>query len=278
MAQVVTTILLDDNPKGLRHIEMANWAGEAFVVPRAQLKELRQRKEVKRPGVYFLFGEGKEKPSVYIGQSENVINRLASHDADRGAEEWNEAVVFVRTLDGALIKYLESNAVYYAKKANRCEVHNAVDPKRNKLSEAQKIQADEYLRRIKTIVGLFGYRVFDDPKEQQVSTEYYFEDARNKDGLGKGSLLSTGEFIVFAGSLSRRQETKSFRGSGPSLRRRLIDEGVLKNKSDKSYEFTRDYVFSSPSAASDTVAGRSTNGWTCWKDKEGRTLDENVRK
>jgi hypothetical protein len=38
------------------------------------------------------------------------------------------------------------------------------------------------------------------------------------------------------------------------------------------YVFTQDYVFSSPSAASDMVLGRSSNGRVEWKDAQGRAL------
>ena len=84
--------------------------------------------------------------------------------------------------------------------------------------------------------------------------------------------------MVFKGSLARIEQTKSFGGSGPRLRSRLIEDGILKKINDKSYIFTQDHIFTSPSAASDTIAGRSTNGWGAWKDDKGNTLDENLRK
>ena len=104
MSHVITTILLDDNPKGLRLIKMEGRTGTVFVAPRGKLAELRSRDEVGQPGLYFLFGEGKERPSVYIGQSENVIGRFMSHDADRKEEQWKVAFIFFGSLDSALIK------------------------------------------------------------------------------------------------------------------------------------------------------------------------------
>jgi hypothetical protein len=38
--------------------------------------------------------------------------------------------------------------------------------------------------------------------------------------------------------------------------------------------FQRDVLFKSPSGATDTIAGASTNGWMLWKTKDGKTLDE----
>ena len=39
-----------------------------------------------------------------------------------------------------------------------------------------------------------------------------------------------------------------------------------------------DYTFPSPSAAAAMVVGGSSNGWTRWKDAEGKTLSEVYRK
>ena len=44
------------------------------------------------------------------------------------------------------------------------------------------------------------------------------------------------------------------------------------------YVFVKDYVFNSPSAASDIVLGNSTSGWKKWKTESGKTLEEIYRK
>jgi hypothetical protein len=46
---------------------------------------------------------------------------------------------------------------------------------------------------------------------------------------------------------------------------------------NEAYVFQRDVMFSSPSAAAGVVVGASANGWVCWKNKDGKTLDELVR-
>ena len=42
---------------------------------------------------------------------------------------------------------------------------------------------------------------------------------------------------------------------------------------DGLYVLKKDYTFASPSTASSVVLGRSSNGWTDWKDKQGRSLN-----
>jgi hypothetical protein len=55
-------------------------------------------------------------------------------------------------------------------------------------------------------------------------------------------------------------------------RQKLIDEGVLV-EINTMFEFTRNYLFTSPSRAAVIVMGRSANGWSEWKTLDGRTLD-----
>jgi len=277
MAQVITTILLDNNPKGLRLIEMANWSGKAFVVPRGKLKELRSRDDAKQPGLYVLFGEGNDKVSAYIGQSENVVGRLFSHDSNREEDEWNTAVVFVGQLDSTFIKYLESISLDLAKKADRYNIFNKGGANENKLSEAQKIVADEYFERIKMIMGLLGYSLFDIVSESIADESLYLLKVDGADA--KAQFLNDGSLNVLKGSLARIKETSSFGGWSKVAREKFLNDGVLIDNDDGiSYRFTKDVIFTSPSAAAATISGRSINGWTAWKDDGDKTLDENIRK
>jgi len=276
MAQVVTTILLEDNPQGLRLIEVSNWSGKAFIVPRISINKFKERNESCEPGLYFLFGNPSENKVVYVGQSEVVINRLTKHDSDGSKGDWVSAVVFTGSLDTTYIKYLESISVDLARKVNRWKIINSAIPKRNKLSEAQQITVDQYFENIKLIIGLNGYPIFDEPKKAaiELAETYLYKTVKAK---ATGSLLPNGEFMIHEGSTAMVRETKSFKGSGPALRKRLVDEGVLKPQDASVYRFTKDYFFSSPTAAGYTVSGRATNGWTAWKNQNGVTLDEIVR-
>jgi hypothetical protein len=58
-----------------------------------------------------------------------------------------------------------------------------------------------------------------------------------------------------------------------TYRQKLIDEGVLVDKGEY-FEFSDDYIFSSPSTAAVMVMGRNANGLTEWKNKDGKTLKE----
>ncbi len=50
----IKIFLSDGSPSGLRHLEIANWSGQALACPRSRLSDLKNWDEAKRPGVYFL--------------------------------------------------------------------------------------------------------------------------------------------------------------------------------------------------------------------------------
>lgn len=273
---VVEMLIPSNDPNGLRIVKLAGWIGRAFIVPRADIKEIKTLKEANYPAIYFLFGEAEEKPLLYIGQTDNFDRRLNQQVTAK--DYWNTALIFTGESD-VDVQYLEDLCIKTAKEAGRYDIKNGTGTPGRRISDFQRIANDKFFENIKFVTALLGYPVFQEaPKEQQVSDVYYLEDVNNKDASSRGALLPSGEFIVFLGSKARRKETPGFKGSGPRLRRKLVEEGVFQELDDKSYIFTRDYIFTSPSAAGDAVSGRSTNGWTMWNDKNGKTLDENVRK
>jgi hypothetical protein len=280
MAQVITTLLLGDDPNSVRVADMANWKASVFIIPRTFLASIRDRQDLRQPGVYFLFGEGEEKPRAYIGQSEDCFARLTTHDRLREEEQWNEAMVFTGGLHSTYVKYLESIAVSVAKKAGRYEVINKTAPAENQLSESQKVTAESFFANMRFVTTFFGYKLFDQKISPEVADVYLLEDVNNKDASARGSLMSNGEFVVYAGSKFRvaiREGLKTHGQNIIALREALMQKALLRQEGEGSYVLSEDYIFSSPSQAATTVHGRSCNGWTGWKDKEGRTLDENVR-
>ena len=60
MGKQIRIYLADGNASGIRHAEITNWTGQALACPRSRFQELREWSEVKRPGVYFLFGPNEE--------------------------------------------------------------------------------------------------------------------------------------------------------------------------------------------------------------------------
>jgi hypothetical protein len=57
------------------------------------------------------------------------------------------------------------------------------------------------------------------------------------------------------------------------MRRKLLETDIMQESEDKLI-FTEDTIFNSPSAASNMVLGRNSNGFTEWVTKTGLTFKE----
>ena len=79
--------------------------------------------------------------------------------------------------------------------------------------------------------------------------------------------------MVFAGGKCNLVESKSAGRWVTGIRSSLKSDGVLV-EDNGVLTFVSDHIFPSPSAAAATVLARRANGWTEWKYKDGRTLDE----
>ncbi|MDG2385058.1 MAG: DUF4357 domain-containing protein [Pirellulaceae bacterium] len=76
-----------------------------------------------------------------------------------------------------------------------------------------------------------------------------------------------------AGSEMVSGETISIHQHISTLRKNLIEQGVVQAQDDQSL-FAEDHVFPSPSTAAGVILGRSTDGRKDWKTAEGVTLKQ----
>lgn len=269
-------LVTNGNPNGLKVVELAGWVGKSFIVPRQSLKDLKNRPEITQPGMYLLFGFSEElgEMLVYIGESESFYSRIANHDANK--DFWSTAVIFTGGLNRAFVKYLEYRTTTLAHEAKRMNVQNKVQPQENTLSEFEKVTIEQYFENIRFILSTFQYEVFEKIEDSYLDSTFYYLEAESVSAKAKA--LENGAMLVLSGAAARIRETESFTGWSKAARERFLKEGKLVIKDDQSYVLTEDTIFQSPSAAAATLTGRSVNGWTAWKDEQGNTLDENVRK
>jgi hypothetical protein len=126
----------------------------------------------------------------------------------------------------------------------------------------------------KTLLATLGCPLFDSVSRRESSgtqSEALFLKAQGADGRG---LYTEEGLVVLKGSTGRRENVPSIRGTANERsRERLIESGVVRAEGDRIV-FTKDHVFSSPSKAAVALLGRTANGWSEWKDSEGRTLDQ----
>ena len=274
--KTIKIFLIDGDPNGRMSCELSNWSGKAYKIPRIKVKDCSDREDLTTStGVYLLFGKDDDgKDQVYIGEAETILKRLNQQLTSK--DFWNETIVFISkddNLNKAHIKYLENRLHEIAKSANRYKVDNSIVPTQSSISESDRAEMEEFIEYIKLLVNTLGHKVFEEKREfkpKQKQATFFIKAARGADGQGEPT--SDG-FVVFKGSKAAATIVNSMTSNFITYRQKLIEEGVLVDKGD-FFEFTDDYIFSSPSTAAVMVMGRNANGLTEWKSKDGKTLKD----
>lgn len=273
--KTIKIFLIDGDPNGRMSCELSNWSGKAYKIPRIKIKDCTDRDDLTNTGVYLLFGKNDDgKDQVYIGEAESILKRLNQQLTSK--DFWNEAIIFIskdENLNKAHVKYLENRLHDIAKAVNRYKVDNSIIPTQSSISESDRAEMEEFIEYIKMLVNTLGHKVFDEKREfnpKQRQEIFFIKAVRGADGQGEPT--SDG-FVVFKNSKAASTIVNSMTSSFITYRKKLIDEGILVDKGEY-YEFSDDYIFSSPSTAAVMVMGRNANGLTEWKNKDGKTLKE----
>jgi hypothetical protein len=260
-------------PEALRIVEKSNWTGQGLVFPRAQFAEVRQRPELRRAGVYVLWGPGEtgQLPRVYVGEGDLVLPRLDQHGKQK--DFWTHAAVFTskdQNLNKAHVQYLEARLVALAGEAKRAELDNGNVPQMPALSAADAADAEGFLVDMLLCLPVVGVNLFDKAKAGGASSRDLFLKAK---GIEARGVDGSEGFVVRAGSQAVKDEVASIHAYLADLRKSLLTQGVLE-PAGAGYRVTQDYTFNSPSTAAGVLLGRSSNGRVEWKDANGRTLKE----
>ena len=281
--KAIELFLVNGLADSLTTAELSNWNGKAIKIPRTEITGC-DRDDIKGVGVYFLMcQEDDGADSVYIGEAENVLDRLTQHlrDYQSGKEKyyWNTAVIFVgRDLNKALIRYLENRFVEIAKDCGRYSILTKNTYKNTVMKESQIAVMEEFVDNVKTLISALGYKVLEPLNKPVVVSNEGSDNAETEDlslhlertikGVGKveadGVRTSEG-FVVLQGSHIAVEDDDTIPAVLKEQRRKVsVVDGVLQE----------DVLFSSPSYAAMFVIGKSANGLTSWKDENGRSLKD----
>lgn len=266
-------------PRGVRIAEITTSIVQAVVVPRAKLEEARERIELGRVGVYFLFGpqEGTDRWRVYIGEADDCCWRLGQHATDSQKDFWQIAIAIVsskQSLTKAHGRLLEHWAVARARTAGRFDVVNGTAPGKPPVPEAMEAECEDVFQVAETLLSTLGFPVFESLRATG-TTQHVFKCTQS--GADAKGMYTEDGFVVFAGSFVRGEIAQSLRESLGPKRKALVEGGVL-HPDGAGYRFLKDHLFNSPSAAAGMVMGSPVNGWDAWIDESSRTLDEVYRK
>ncbi|MBC2714101.1 MAG: GIY-YIG nuclease family protein [Desulfobacteraceae bacterium] len=266
----ISLFLIDGTANGVVACELLNWTGKGYKIPRSRLKDISERKDLRKAGVYFLIGRDEnDEESVYIGEAEEVYKRILQHQEK---DFWSEAIAFIskdENLNKAHIKYLEYTLHKQAVEAGRYVVMNSNIPNCPAISEADQAVMTEFSHNLTLLMGTLGYKVLEKLALQTITKQekYYIKAAR---GAESSAILTSEGIVVLKGSKIASTEVASMPVGFINKRNSVMKSGVVKD-----WKFVKDYLFSSPSTAAAVVMGRSANGLIEWKRKDGSTLKDN---
>ena len=90
----------------------------------------------------------------------------------------------------------------------------------------------------------------------------------------KATMIETDQgYIVKKGSEAKKTLSASTTDTYRNLRRKMLETRILIEKDDRLI-FAEDAIFNSPSAASNMVLGRNSNGFTEWVNNHGLTFKD----
>lgn len=261
-------------PDGIRSIRRHLSTMTTYVIPRPLLSEAKKLTGINRPGIYYLISENDDNKiaQIYIGQTRNGVSRLDDHS--RSKDFWNKAIMFLadsKTFSLDMISGLEAYAIGKATDAKRYTVENTVNP-RYEIDEYDLPLIEEVYEEIKFIMATQGYKM-----------------ENSKTTLNEASILHTTRNGVHALGIYDGDQFEVLEGSQIDMSRKCHSEKVEKQrqtavangnivKSGEKYILNVSIPFTSPSTAAMFALGGSTNGWTEWKSKDGKTLDELFRR
>jgi len=285
-ATTLELFFIDGKPDGMLTAEVFGWTGHLLVAPRTRLADALKREKSSYTGVYILLGDHEDEAMAYIGEGENIANRIKSHDAKK---DWWTRVVLITSaannLHKAHVQYLEARLVSEAIKAANTELKNSTTPKLASLSEAGQANMESFVDQLLMVLPAIRVDLFTSKtkpetirsaKDQDTKESPVFELTLKKEGINATAILEDGEFVVQKGSLARAEYIgdRSEKSYYWKHHDKLVEQGILQDH-DKNKIFTQSYGFSSTSAAGAVCNGRSTAGPIAWKVKEtGQTYKE----
>jgi|GEM_PF-238538 len=298
--------VLGDEPSGLKKIDLSNWIGLAFMGSRQHLADVRGRDELSHSAIYLLLADdGDDGDALYVGETENFIDRLSQHAQSKDMGWWDTFIVFVskdQSLNKAHVKYLERRVYLLAKQIIEITTKNSKEPGGAKLSESDEAYAEAFLGEMQYLLEALGFRYLS-PNETQESAPALtkpiertklnpsklegieFEMTLSRElGLVNGNpytakmVVKNGAYILKAGSSIRAEATESFQnqhGYFSQWSKIVGSDAVRPTDNKKVLQTTKDLEFRAPSGAGAIVRARATDGRSQWiRMSDHKTLAE----
>lgn len=270
---------IDGKPDGMLTAQVPfKWTGHVLMTRRSQIKEALDRKETSRTGVYILLGENDDGPLAYVGETEEVRQRIKHHAQNK--DWWDTAILITDSdaqLNKAHVKYLESRLIDIVRTIDKVNLENGTTPPLPSLTEAAICNMEGFLENILLVLPALRIDYFlPDTRPDTVISETensqqdlpVFELNTPKRGIWAEAVLQGSDFIVMKGARASCAwlNPKYAYSSEAKKFEELVSAGLLIGDGDNRI-LKENYAFSSPSLAAGILNGRAGNGRLEWKVK-----------
>lgn len=162
MAKTIHTILYDDVLEGSRIVTMDNCVCQLYDIKRDYDTLIRDEKEVlSKPALYVLLN--RENRKAYIGETDDFLQRIASHNAKKGF--WDEALAFMandNSLTTTEVRYLESLSYEIARNASSYDLsENTQVPKKPFVQKIQEYKIKDFFKYVMLLTNFVGCDLFE---------------------------------------------------------------------------------------------------------------------
>lgn len=269
----IETFLLDGTLEGVRIVDIESTI-QAFVIPRLALGRVKDRVEIRRPGLYFLISSDSNR--AYIGETDGSYDRLVSHTKNKAW--WDVAVLIVHITDDGLdksdVKFMESLAIKQARDGS-IKVENKTSPAPNTVRETRKHTLQNYIQDIQFILTFLGYDILTSAAKVQPDTFWYCTAKKTR----AKAMFKGDQFVILAGSHIDTAHTDTWaRSHSSALKQREEIFASRATIANGVATLTDNIAFRSPNTAGGFAVGHNVNAWVAWKNEIGQTMDEVMRK
>ena len=174
------------NPEGTKIIDQMNWTGKSIAFPRNEWPEIKNRAEFSENGIYILIGhsenEDNDLPTIYIGQTQQLIKRISDHYDSKNFWDW--CYVFVssgNTLNASHLTWLECSLLDRARTTGRANLDNVQTPDLPNIDEAEESDLKAFLKEIYRILPIVDFKIFEMPQDviSRNNTDIIVNDDKN---------------------------------------------------------------------------------------------------
>ncbi|MFC0322638.1 GIY-YIG nuclease family protein [Gallibacterium melopsittaci] len=275
----IQIFLPSGDPSGIRVAEQTTSIMRLIEVPRAVLSDFLHMDEARQVGVYFLIG-GADNDEVYIGQSGEVGKRIDQHHRE-DKKDWSRALVLIsltKNLTQTHALYLENLAIDTATKCTRFNLVNNNKGQKPHTPAPLKADCHAMFDIASLLLTTLGYPIFESLVKSENTHQQAIIFHCPRGNVDAQAIYTQEGMIVLKGSnfpYINKDEAKDYRHKMIDFCHELINKGVLEyDEKTGRCTFAKDYRFNSPSAATGLLLLTSTNGWTEFKTREGKTLKE----